>query len=271
MKTGVIGPPRLEGRNPELEAVFKLCRELCRELRRIQHSPDRNRNLDRNRYERRAGPARRRATRRSRVGTPPRRPARPPRLEGRNPLRPRRRPRAWPPALLRMTLPRDRSRKTSAACQNGWGSTPPRAVLVRIPPRIVISKFVSILQWTLTPNPIPSASRRSCNRSQRFGKCRVPIARSEWCEASREELWLGTPQTLLNLFVFRVAAASPPQTARGETPSPLPQVYTGVWGQSSAETTHYSLLPIHCLTRDRQRLRQGLRQSPPCSHPNPSP
>jgi len=29
-------------------------------------------------------------------------------------------------------------------------------------------------------------------------------------------LWLGTPQTPLNLFVFRVAAASRPQTERGE-------------------------------------------------------
>ena len=36
-----------------------------------------------------------------------------------------------------------------------------------------------------------------------------------------EELWLGTPQTPLNLFVFRVAPASPPQDARGETPRPL--------------------------------------------------
>ena len=56
--------------------------------------------------------------------------------------------------------------------------------------------------------------------------------RSEWCVASREELWLGTPQTPLNLFVFRVAAASPPQTERGETPRPLPQVSTEAWGRA---------------------------------------
>ena len=50
----------------ELDAVLKLCRE----PRRTQQRPDRNRNPDRNRYEGRAGPARRRTTRRSRVGTP---------------------------------------------------------------------------------------------------------------------------------------------------------------------------------------------------------
>ena len=41
-----------------------------------------------------------------------------------------------------------------------------------------------------------------CNvlgQSQRFGNCRVPIARSEWCVERREELWLGTPQTPLYL------------------------------------------------------------------------
>ncbi len=48
----------------------EFCRELCRELRRIQQSPDRHHNPDRRRCEGRAGPARRRATRRSRVGTP---------------------------------------------------------------------------------------------------------------------------------------------------------------------------------------------------------
>ena len=60
-----------------------------------------------------------------------------------------------------------------------------------------------------------------------------------------EELWLGAPQTPLNLFVFHVAAASPPQTERGETPRPLPPVYTGVWGRAPAETTLSSLLPNH--------------------------
>ena len=60
-----------------------------------------------------------------------------------------------------------------------------------------------------------------------------------------EELWLGTPQTPLNLVVFRVAAASLPQIARGETPRPLPPVYTGVWGRALAEATLSSLLPTH--------------------------
>ena len=52
---------------------------------------------------------------------------------------------------------------------------------------------------------------------------------------------------LTDPFVFRVAAASSPQTARGETPRPLPQVYTGVWGRAPADTTHYSILPTHLI------------------------
>jgi len=49
----------------------------------------------------------------------------------------------------------------------------------------------------------------------------------------------------LSLIVFRVAAASPPQTERGETPRPLPEVLIGVWGRAPAETTLSSLLPTH--------------------------
>ena len=71
---------------------------------------------------------------------------------------------------------------------------------------------------------------------------------------SGEELWLGAPQTPLNLFVFRVAAASPPQTEPGETPSPLPAVLVGVWGRAPAETTLSSLLTTHS-----GRRREGTR------------
>ena len=40
-----------------LEVAFKLCRELCRELRRTQQSPDRHHNPDRNRCEGAQAPA----------------------------------------------------------------------------------------------------------------------------------------------------------------------------------------------------------------------
>ena len=75
--------------------------------------------------------------------------------------------------------------------------------------------------------------RFSCNRSEAgVWQMLVTVRRSESCVASSESLWLGTPQTPLNLIVFRVAAASPPQTARSETPRPLPPVYVGGLGQS---------------------------------------
>ena len=53
--------------------------------------------------------------------------------------------------------------------------------------------------------------------------------------------------------MLRVAAAFPPQTARGEAPRPLPQAYTGVWGRAPAETTRYSLSQS-----GRRRDRTGL-------------
>ena len=69
-----------------------------------------------------AGPARRRATRRSRVGTPQRRAARA--CHGwRGAIPCARGGGQGPGALLRMALPRDLSCQTTATCRDGWGPT----------------------------------------------------------------------------------------------------------------------------------------------------
>ena len=90
-----------------------------------------------------------------------------------------------------------------------------------------------------------------------------------------EELWLGTPQTPLNLFVFRVAAAFPSQTERGETPRQLPEVLTGVWGRAPAETTLSSRLPTgltsyarstKITTKNTPTPPHSHTPTPPCSH-----
>ena len=89
-------------------------------------------------------------------------------------------------------------------------------------------------------------------RSQRFGNCRAPIAQCEWCVASREELWLGTPQIPLNLFVFRV---SPPGLYRGLGQSPggnyalLPTHHSLKIGQAAGGT---GLLDGACLRQHRR-------------------
>ena len=73
--------------------------------------------------------------------------------------------------------------------------------------------------------------------------------------------------TSLTLFVFRVAAASSPQTARGETPRPLPQVYTGVWGRAPAETPHLlgaGLRRIGFFRRSASRGSIGWRSGAAC-------